>query len=377
MKLDYFGRGKINILPNLLTVWNARRILLVTGKRSFDDSPHKKELLDSLVKFEISRHKDFDINPNYEDITKGSKFVHEFDPDVIIGIGGGSVLDTAKLLSILPSNEDEILEIVKTSNGINPRQQKLILIPTTAGSGSEATHFAVCYIGKEKYSITHKTLLPDATILDSELTDSLPKSLTAISAFDALAQSIESIWAINGTTESIKYAKDALEIILNVLPVLFNDPNYESRNQILFASNLAGKAINISKTTAPHALSYGLTQNFKIPHGLAVILLLPGFIVFNANEQNEISKPKSDLKKLKYHFQIIFNLLKVPTAHAAANKLISIINAAGFSTSLRDYGIKDKTELELIADTVNKERLKNNPVIPNKNDLRKLLTDLY
>lgn len=375
---EFFGRGSINELNNLLSNLSAKKVLLVTGRGSYDKCPIRKRVESNLEGFIISRYCDFDINPKAEDLIKGADFIAAFNPDVIVAIGGGSVLDTAKMLSFLPADDEKtIINIIKGMAKAIHRKKKLILIPTTSGSGSEATHFAVAYIDKVKYSIASEYFLPDAIILDPEFTDTMSKELTAITAFDALCHAIESFWSLGATQDSKRYAKESVKIILEVFGNLMNTPDSLDRDKMMMASFLAGKAINISKTTAPHALSYALTQNFGIPHGLAAMLLLPAFFDINAN-----------INMINLSVGITFNeyvnrvnelkiLIGVVSSKKAVNKFNEMILSAGFKLKLRDYGVNNSSDIKLLADSINIERLNNNPVNISREQLISLLKALY
>src|SRR5207248_4789041 len=126
-----------------------------------------------------------------------------------------------------------------------------------------------------KYSVCHEFLLPDIAIVDPILTHKMSPRLTAITGMDALSQAIESYWSIHSTEESKGYAREAIRIIVDQLPKAVNEPTNDSRLAMARASHLAGKAINVTRTTAPHALSYALTSRFGVPHGQAVSLTLP------------------------------------------------------------------------------------------------------
>jgi len=193
------NRGSSGQLPLILKEWKCNKLFLVTGKKSFDNSAKCKNILADLSHLEILRHSDFQVNPKIEDIKIGADRAKEFGPEAIVAIGGGSVMDTAKLIAIAMNGKVDLESQIKAGLPPPRRTIPLVLIPTTAGSGSEATHFAVVYIDNRKYSVADLSLLPDAVILDAEFTDKIPKYLTAVTAFDALSQAVESYWALGST----------------------------------------------------------------------------------------------------------------------------------------------------------------------------------
>jgi alcohol dehydrogenase class IV len=365
----YFGFGEFD---KLKTIIKDRRVCLIVGKTSFNSTGCDR-LLKDLHPNQYIIHDDFSTNPSYLDIILGVKKIHEFKPEIIVGIGGGSVLDTAKLLSILPNSADKIKKTILKNTVQFKRSIELCLIPTTSGSGSEATHFAVLYFEEKKYSITSKFLLPDYVILDPFLTESLPKELALISAFDAFSQSIEAIWSINSNEESREYGSKALKLLNDNIDGLYNNPSLECKKNLMEASFLAGKAINISKTTLPHALSYFLTINYNIPHGLAVFLMLRKCIFYNS--PSNISKLKNDISVADYliRFDIILNSLNLKNVHELSQRIEYLIKSGNFPTSFIGDELDKNVEIHKMADAVNIERLNNNPMLIESIDIINLL----
>ena len=162
----------------------------------------------------------------------------------------------------------------------------LIAIPTTSGTGAEATQFSVCYVNGIKESFDYPELLPNFTLLIPELTMKNNRYLTACTGFDAFAQAIESYWNIHSTSVSEQYAEKAIAMLFDALSRFADDADacmsdYDWRAQMMEGSNLAGKAINITRTTAPHAMSYTLTSKSGYPHGHAVALSFSYFFEKN------------------------------------------------------------------------------------------------
>jgi alcohol dehydrogenase class IV len=262
----YVLKNSNNELKKLLIEDSPKSIFLVTGNRSYEKSGAKKFIDNLLNGFTVKRFSDFADNPKIEDVNKGINIFLENSCDYLIAIGGGSVMDMAKLINI-GYDKNNIEDLTTKKAEISSPGKKLIAIPTTSGSGSEATHFAVVYVGGEKFSVAHPIyMLPNVVVLNPSLTYSMNSYQTALSGVDAFAQAMESYWSINSTEESKKYSIEALKLIIEHLPlaVKYND---NSKNIMLHAANLAGKAINIAKTSGAHAISYVLTSKFNIPHG--------------------------------------------------------------------------------------------------------------
>jgi len=206
----------------------------------------------------------FTPNPEYHEVIDGIALFIRENCDFIVSIGGGSAIDVAKCINGMSDN-GKLLD--------SPRVRHLA-IPTTAGTGSESTCFAVLYKNGEKLSIENEGLLPDYVVLDPHFLHSLPVYHKKSSLLDAYAQAVESLWAKGRTPASKSYALAALQIIRSEIKgYMLSDMH--SVLQIMHAANLSGKAINIGKTTAAHAMSYRLSSIMDIAHGHAVALCLP------------------------------------------------------------------------------------------------------
>jgi len=282
------------------------------------------------------------------------------DYGIVIAVGGGSVLDMAKLIRIMAAQDVPPSEIVNRDGTITHRGIPLVAIPTTAGTGSEATHFAVVYIDKTKYSVAHEYILPDIAIIDPLLTHSMPPNLTAVTGMDALSQAIESYWSVNSTDESKAYAREAIVLTLQNLERSVHKPSPETRYAMCKAAHLAGRAINISKTTAPHAVSYTLTSHFGIPHGHAVGLTLGEFLVFNSEVSDADNGDPRGVEFVRSTIRELCEILGVKGADRARDEIYSLMERIGLETSLSELGIK-KQGHDFIVNDVNLERLKNNP----------------
>ena len=171
-----------------------------------------------------------------------------------------------------------------------------MVIPTTAGSGAEITSNAVIYVNKIKHSFESELLIPNQYFLIPEFLISAPNKIKASAGFDAIAQALESLISKKSNNQSIDYASKSLKISTNSYISFLNNPNMKNATEMSIASNLAGKAISISKTTAPHATSYPFTSLFNISHGHAVSLFFEKFFKFNYDNIDK-SETSFDLKK--------------------------------------------------------------------------------
>lgn len=259
----------------------ASQTLLVCKPTSFLASG-AKELLASHLPNNVVTFSDFSPNPKEADVVRGVDLFRHNTIKSIVAVGGGSALDMAKLIRCFGSTGQTLDDYLAGKLPVSAETCPMLAIPTTAGSGSEATHFAVLYRAKQKYSIADASILPTHSLLIPELTHSLSAYQTACCGMDALAQGIESHWARGGTDESRQYAQHAIDLAMQHLERAVNAPTPEHRAAMMEAAHYAGRAINISKTTAAHAFSYILTSEFGLPHGHAVGVLLPHFIRHHA-----------------------------------------------------------------------------------------------
>ena len=250
-------------------IQSKEHILLVTFKNYIDKIYNiKHSILQHLLTKKFTIFSDFTANPKYEDLLKGINLANFIELDLILAIGGGSTLDIAKLIScFLCYDKSKYESILLGKLQITKKKCPVLAIPTTFGSGAEATKFSVLYKDNIKYSISSEYIKPDYSILSEKFTQSLPKKIAATSSMDAFCQAIESFWANSATQESSYFAMQSLKITKDFLIPAVNNPSAKNHLKMLQAANFAGQAINITRTTAPHAFSYYLTTQYNIPHG--------------------------------------------------------------------------------------------------------------
>lgn len=372
----YLGAHSIYLLEKILQKLRPKQIFLVTGNASFRASNAEAILGKILKEYAVLRFSDIRTNPQWSDVMKGLDIFKSREFDTVIAVGGGSVLDVAKLIRILAAQDINVSDCSPAEVKIKNKGIPLIAIPTTAGSGSEATHFAVIYTDKIKHSVGHEHILPDIAVVDPELTYSLSPHMTAVTGVDALSQAIESYWSIHSTDESKGYAQEALGLVLANLYEAVHRPTPEARAAMSKGSYLAGKAINITKTTAPHALSYALTSYFGIPHGHAVGLTLGAFFIYNSQVSQEDNVDARGVPYVQKILQHLNQLLGTDSANASAEKISKLMESLGLQTHLAALGLRTTKDRALIADSVNHERLSNNPRRVTSQFLHELMEQL-
>lgn len=346
-------------LKSIVKDINIKKIFLIKGTKSFKS---KKKILNTFTKgisLEIFTIKD----SNYKTIIQGSERLKKSNSDLVVAIGGGRIIDAAKLISTAKITNKNYLNIILGNEKIINKFKPLLVMPTTIGTGSEATEFSVMYFKKEKYSIVSKSLLPNYVVADILLTKNMPKYLKACSIFDAFSQAIESFWCLSGTYSSKKNSKEAIITISQNIKNYFNHNNIYTSKKMIRAAYLSGLAINETRTTLPHALSYFLTIKFGIPHGHAVALTLRFIAKLNFNLGDEI------LKKRMTNLAKILNI-KIENFE---NYWISLMRFCGLKVNLSSLGIK-KSDLKSIVNKVNYERMQNHPI---KIEKKLLLKELF
>jgi alcohol dehydrogenase class IV len=363
------GIGSFDNFEKLKNLYSGKNILLVTGKDSYS-ACGAKNILDNVLNHEkVLKFSDFDINPKIEDAKRGVLLAKKTNVNLIIAVGGGSVIDMAKLIKafyVTPNLSDELAkgEIPVTDPNI-----PLIVAPTTAGSGSESTHFAVVYIGQDKYSLASKVLLPETVILDGKLIASGSSYQKACNGLDALSQAIESSWAVGSTEISRKFSFEAVTLCFRYIN---KDANETALQGMLDGANLAGQAINISKTTAAHAWSYGITSKYGLPHGHAVWLTLPAIFQIHANaNKNNISDPRG-IKHLNDIMLKLMNLLSIQKSDQAKEVLCELLASIKVENDMNNLGLEKMSDRSILSQNVNMQRMGNNPVNLNSNDISKI-----
>lgn len=342
----------INSLEKVLKTSDSCNILVVVGK-GLRDKVEKD--LDSISK-KFVFFSEFSSNPKYEEVLNGVKIRKEHNCDLLISIGGGSSMDVAKCIKLFSS-------LVNLSDFINKEFRfntiKHIAIPTSAGTGSESTQIAVIYKEGTKYSVEHGSILPDMAILDPNLLKTLPTYHKQTTVLDSLCQGIEAYWSRSATDESRYYSEQCIKLILRSYKAYFNDEEVALK-VMLRASNYSGKAINIARTTAAHAMSYKLTSKYGISHGHAVALC----IIPIWERMNQKSKDNMELERVLKSLALVFNTINIEES-------IEVVKGIITEFALPKVSINEDEITELFNE-INMERLKNNPVNFSDEELKEL-----
>lgn len=365
------GIGSVGNIEKFLDNYDLSRILLVTGRKSFDRSGTKAALSASLRDYKVTHFDDFDINPKLNDAKKGAELAIKNDIELVVCAGGGSVIDMAKLIKALYANISKSDFLVKGLSDIIDPSIPIIAIPTTAGSGSESTHFAVVYIGKEKFSVADNCLLPNNIILDGQLTLSATKYQKACNVLDAMSQAIESAWAVGATVQSQRLSYLSLKRCMDRFQEYVNvDNSLTAAQSMIEAANLAGQAINISKTTAAHAWSYGISMNHGVPHGHSVWMTLPRiFELHSSDSALQINHPRGHLY-LKETMNTLREIMGIAASDNTAQYFSELLSSIGVYADIKNDLCISKPERERLSRAVNQQRMANNPVTFTKEHIK-------
>lgn len=308
---------------------------------------------------------DFTPNPLYEDVCKGVDLFQITKCDTILAVGGGSSMDVAKCIKLYcQMDKDKLyLEQEYKDTGV-----KLIAIPTTAGTGSESTRYAVIYYDGKKQSVTHESIIPDIAILEPSVLKTLPLYQKKCTLLDALCQGIESWWSVNSTDESKLLSKDAVEEIMKWWHEYIFDNTDESAKHIMHAANLAGQAICITQTTAAHAFSYKLSSLYGLPHGHAVAVCLPAIWQYMIEHMKKCIDVRGQLYLIDIFSQIA-NAMGCQTSTEAVTKFNRMLTYLDIQFPVSNNKVSD---MRILTSFVNPIRLKNNPIALDPENISRL-----
>lgn len=310
-----------SLLPANNTALSA--VVLLVTSAGFTRRGQTKKLAALVEPFKLVVIDDVTANP---DLDKLDSWISQYTSQpvaAVLGLGGGSVMDSAKVLAAmlpLASKHSTPLHRLFREKKIHLPEQRLpmILIPTTAGTGSEVTPFATIWdhTHKQKYSLSGQSVYPDIALLDASLTLSLPADETLYSGLDALSHSLESLWNQHRTPISEAYAKQAIELLAeHFITVLTSPSDLVARQAMQTASLLAGLAISNTRTAIAHAISYPLTSHYGVPHGVACSFTLPALL--------EMVQSAAALPQLDATFTSAANLLQQLPLHQALHAHVS------------------------------------------------------
>jgi len=343
------GAGAVTELPDIL---QGRRAVLVTFPEAegLGLTARLRGMLGSALAAVVDR-----VTPN-PDVAELASLYQEFwrdraDVPVVVAVGGGSTIDTAKALMVGTASGrfDDLVAVIASGKSVTPpRAKALIAVPTTAGTGSEVTPWATVWdrAAGRKYSLQLRETWPEAAIVDPELMLTLPASVTVHSALDALSHALEAIWNVNANPISDTFAVAAAREVMATLPALVDSPNdLELRRRMALAALRAGMAFSNTKTALAHSISYEMTLRFGLPHGIACSFTLPMVL-----ERALGRDPDRDAV-----LAAIFD----GDLPSAPRRLRAFIESVGVATEFGAYGVDEVDSRCMVADAMEGVRGKN------------------
>lgn len=315
------------------------------------------------------RFSDFMPNPLYDSVVKGVRLLREEKCDSIIAVGGGSAMDVAKCIKLYAELPGDGADGAWLAEKPVPNSIPFLAMPTTAGTGSEATRYAVIYYDGKKQSITSESVIPDTALMDPNALKTLPLYQKKSTMCDALCHAIESFWSVNSTEESKVYSKEAIHGVLQYMEGYLANTE-EGNAGMLLAAHMAGKAINITQTTAGNAMCYKNTSLFHVAHGHAAILcnrvLYPWM---NENTDKCIDPRRKEY--LKKTLDEIGVTMGCENAEDGAEKLRSL-----FEKHALEIPQATVDQYEELKTSVNPVRLKNHPISLDEETINKLYREV-
>lgn len=342
-KLDHYVDGLCaNKRIAIVTDKGVRGLgLLDAGEAALRDAGYQVMVFDDVV-----------ADPPDHIVLKGAEEIRDFGAGLIIGFGGGSPMDSAKVIAHLAGCDQALDTMYGVGNALGPKLP-LLLIPTTSGTGSEVTNVAILTTGKTaKMGVVADSLYADRVLLDAELTLGLPKSITASTGIDAMVHAIEAYTSVrlkNPISDAM--ALTALRKLRSAIVTACNEPgNIVARNEMLMGAMIAGQAFSNAPCAAVHALAYPLGGFFHVPHGLSNALVLTEVMKYN--------QPKADT----WYAEIARDLGVGQTSSSLIDEMLRIKDATEVPQTLSDVSIPEDAIPMMVDDAMTKTRLLiNNP----------------
>lgn len=331
-----FGPRSFERLPELLAPLSAQRIALIGDAHLLGELGLRERIRSLLPDRQLSIFDGFSPNPQVAEAQAAVRFVRDSGADVVLGIGGGSALDVAKVAAAVATIDHDLAALLASRQPVVEPGLPTVLVPTTAGTGSEVTRWATLWDheAKRKHSLEGPGMYPTHALLDPELTLTLPPPLAAVTGADALSHAMEAYWNRGANAISDVYALEAVRRIFESLPmVVLNPDRLEYRTDLLFASLLAGLAFSNTKTAAAHSLSYPMTLHFGVAHGQATSITLPALLKYNA---------EASLDRMTQLAKAIGG----NSIDSGARRIQVLLQRIGLKTTLADLGI-DAEGIEL------------------------------
>ena len=368
-----FGNNSFKKLNEIINECNGKNLLFISSKRSFRADPLKtliNEFLNKKTK-KIFCYSDFNQNPSVSEVDICYDKFREYGIDTVIGIGGGSALDFSKAVSLSLDRDLKVNSLLSDKND-NERKVKLILIPTTSGTGSELSFGSILTDEKKKIKIglRGKHVAANYALIDPELTFSLPIRNTMITGFDVLTHAIESFISSKSNSFTEDLSRKSIHIVFDNLLILKKDiNNIHARFRMSFASMLMGINLSISSTCLPHRIQYPIGAITNTEHALGLAILYPAWL----SHMKDFTKPK--LESCNKWLENVGQSISHDKSENFISNVNRLINKIDLNISLQDIGI-NKEQINSISNQV-EGKLDLDPSYRDLNDIKKILKNSF
>ena len=366
-----FGNGTSKSCVSEISQKLGPNILFITDKDLMSLKLTEPTLIElNKLSSKVEVFQDVEADPSLKTLMNAIEIGKKNKITGVIGFGGGSSMDVAKLTSLILGSNENIEEAWGVSNAKGPRLP-LILVPTTAGTGSEVTPISIITVGEEeKKGVSSPIILPDIAILDPELTVGLPAHTTAATGIDAMVHAIEGYASANKNNNPISkmIAVEALKLLGgSIEKAVFEGSNIEARGNMLLGAMLAGKSFANSPVAAVHALAYPIGGTFHVSHGLSNSLVLPYVLRFNSVD-NKATKDYSELAPFLFP-DIDISKGRQAICKEFIDRLENLSKKLGLPQKLREVNIPKEACKKMASDAMKQTRLLvNNPREVTEND---------
>lgn len=369
-----FGYGKAARLGERLLQLGVSKVFVVSDKGVESAgllTPMTDSLRSSGMTFDI--YTDVEPDPSLETINRGAGVFQTQPYDCIVAIGGGSSIDAAKGIRVVAANGGTIGDYAGVNRIPTANSIPLIAIPTTSGTGSEVTIFGVYsdWHNNVKVTVTSQYMAPTIALVDPELTMNLPARMTAATGIDALAHGIETFFSIRSRPASDALAMRAIAAVnANLRRAVHDGSDIEARIGMSHGSLLAGMAFNNGFLGLAHAIGSALSGHCHVPHGIAIGLLLPSVVEFNASVRPEKAATIAQL-------MVTIANGTGPKAEGAASAVAQMVRDIGLPTRLRDVGVTEEKLTDIAKDSFKSGMMKFNPRTPTESEVLELIHRIF
>lgn len=365
-----FGCGTIDRLPSALASLGHGRVLLVTdsGLTAAGMSERIERLL-GAAGVTACLFDGVNPNPSTDNLDAGARAARAFGPDAIVAVGGGSVLDTAKGIALMATNDGPARDFDYRNEPARPGLP-IVAIPTTAGTGAETNGFGVIdnHETGRKFYVGHESVIPQAVILDPELTVGLPARLTAATGMDVLTHALESLSSVRRNAYADGIDLQVVSMVFQHLPrAVAHGEDIEARSQLLLAAHIVGLAFATTGLGMAHGIAHALSARMGAPHGVALGTLLDRVLAFNLPVRSDV------YARVARSLGVDGGGDEGAGAAATVTAVRGLADEVGMPGSLRELGVHEGLLPQVIEDTLEDEVLANTPRTPTADELRELL----